>query len=174
MGETQGPLSWKQVQRRLDDERQRYGSLQTRAAAVISTSGLIVSILFAVERAAYTSLAKLGGWTRLAISLPVVAFGVAGVIAIGVLWPKVVRRSDTIEIIRNMKLGWDNDIMAHPELGPRPVEQVIALNEASELWVWKQSNDRAFLFLRAALASELIGTLLVGLVIAILLVSPPS
>jgi hypothetical protein len=170
-----GPVYWKQVQRRLDDERQRQASLQTRAVAVISTSGVIVSILFAVERAAGSSLAKLEGWTRLAISLPVIAFAVAAVVAIGVIWPKMLRRSDTAVIALNMKVGWTNGTMVHPELpGPSPVEQVIALNEASELTSWEESNDRAFVFLRAALAVELVGILLVALAIALLLINPPA
>ena len=80
--ERSGPVYAARIAARLAEEQQRRTSLHTRAIAVVSTSGVIVSLLFGLERAGGTDLAQLAWELRLLLGLAVGAFLLAAGIAL--------------------------------------------------------------------------------------------
>lgn len=174
MPDSLGPAYAEVVRRRLSEEAARRNSLQSRGTAVISTAGVVIGLLFAFEKAVGAPLSTVDVWVRTAAGGAVLAFCLAGLVAIVTVWPtRIPGAVGLTEMKEKMRWYWNETSMvdAEGELSPR---QAIALQEVHDLEDWERSNDKAFLCLRTALVAEVVGIVLVGVVVVALLTTPPS
>lgn len=164
--ERSGPVYAARIAARLAEEQQRRTSLHTRAIAVVSTSGVIVSLLFGLERAGGTDLAQLAWELRLLLGLAVGAFLLAAGIALVIAIPSQQWRPTASDMKAQVN-QWSHGLKD-------AAEKSLAVSDADRLLGIEKSNDDAFTWLRAALIIEIAGIALVALVAAILLIDPPS
>ncbi|MFI7480921.1 hypothetical protein ACH9EU_00750 [Kocuria sp. M1R5S2] len=132
-----------------------------------------MGLLFAVEKAAGTSLVEAGIWISWAVGGAVLSFCFAGLVAIQVTWPTRIAGAVELTDIKELMRGYWNDTSISVEDRTCTPQQAIALQEACDLEDWEKSNDQAFLRLRAALVAEVVGIILVGIVVVALLATPP-
>lgn len=139
----------------LADEDSRRATLESRGASVITASGALVTLLFALA-ALVTKQQNftLGGWPRGLLSAGTVALVAAAILAIGTYAPRSTRLTDPIAFARQLPKLWehDNDFARKKTTITRLVE--LANNQ--------RVNDIKARLLLAAVAFEVLGVLFVA------------
>src|SRR4051794_5591763 len=172
-----GPAYAEWVAQRLTEEAGRRSSLQTRAAAVISTAGVILSLLFALERASGASLSQAESWRRWVLGIAVTVFVLASGAGLLVQFPRIGYRLNASDMRAVVEQDWTNPNGAvidttskHKQVTP---EQEIALHKLHDLDQWEQRLRTGFRLLVTAQTLLVLGILLVGIYAIALVVSPP-
>ena len=164
---TAGDLYADVVQKQLADEDQRKGSIEQRGAAVVTTSGVLIALLFGF--AGFTTTApgfRAAGATGLLLAFALVAFLIAAVLGILSNWllnyPVMSHAALTALINQSDK--------PYPPARYRVSEARIAILTGA-----RQQNTRKALALTGAQSFQVLALVLAGLaVLTIVLASSPG
>jgi len=162
-----GSIYATRITARLAEERERRASLYTRAIAVVSTSGVIVSLLFGLENASGTGLAQLTWQQRLLLGLAIGAFLLAAGTALLIVVPKTTQYRPNASGMKDHVQQWSN--------GDKDKEEKnLAELDAANLIGFEAKNDKAFIWLLVAVIVEIVGIALVAVVAVLLLIDPST
>ena len=143
-------------------EDARRASLEARGASVITSSGALVTLLFALSALVTKQQSfVLSSGPRKLLALGTVAFVLAAMLAIGTYVPRRSRLTNPVELARQLPELWkhDNDF----------ARKKTAISRLAELADSQRVNDVKARLLVAAVVFEVIGVLLVALSVLVIL-----
>lgn len=154
------------IREQLSEERARKVSLQQRGLAVVTSSGTLVTLLFAIGAVAIDSETfELPALARVFFTLALVAFATAGILGILTNRPDLYEEVDVAWLDKTLKpIAWNYDDVA------------LARRRASEARVrsiesFRNRNPRHVSLLTRAITAEVVAVGFVGIGIAIVLFS---
>jgi hypothetical protein len=149
-----GPVLGPLIAALLDEQMRRKTSIEQRALAVISSSGVLVSLLVALTAFLISDDATLPVATQVTIALSVVSFVTAAVIALWVNTPRRYEGFSEQDLQRMTSDGlWNSE--------SEEARRIIAEQQAREVTVSLNLNNKKGRAVQWAIAAEVLG---VGLV----------
>jgi len=143
-------------------EDARRASLEARGASVITSSGALVTLLFALSALATKQQSfVLSSGPRKLLAVATVAFVIGAMLAIGTYVPRRTRLTDPVQLARQLPELWkhDNDF----------ARKKTAISRLVELADSQRVNDVKAGLLVAAVAFQVIGVLLVAVSVLVIL-----
>ena len=136
------------VATRLAEEEVRHGSLQARGLAVVTTSGTLVALIFAVAQFVLRSriVAEIPAASRCLLTIAVGAFVTAAFFGLFANVPRDLGRPVASEIAGKISSEWNRSI--------GPAEKIVALARARQLQKLERVNDTAAWGVLIGLATE--------------------
>jgi hypothetical protein len=148
--EREGPVYASLVSVRLAEEEKRGSSLQARGLAVVTTSGTLVTLLFAIARFGLgsetpTKVPALSRWLLAAAAAAFVAAAVGGLLA---NLPRVLVRPRLSDLAERIETRWGAPAGS--------AEKTVALARAYQLRELERGNDGAARAVLGGLAAEVL------------------
>jgi hypothetical protein len=136
------------VTTRLAEEEGRHRSLQARGLAVVTTSGTLVTLIFAVAQFVLPSrvIARVPDASRWMLTIAAVAFVGAAICGLWANIPRDLGRPVSSEIAGKIDSEWGKS--------SAPAEKTVALTRARQLQKLEGVNDAAAWDVLAGLAAE--------------------
>jgi hypothetical protein len=141
------------VKEQIDLEDRRRASLETRGSGVITLSGTLVTLLFAISAVATRSPSfVLAGGLKQRLIWSLVAFAVSSLIAIGTLVPLALHTVDAAQLAPEVRKRWDG--------GVDDARKAIAATRISDLASLQRVNTVKSMLLVAAVTVQVAAVLL--------------
>jgi hypothetical protein len=142
------------VTSRMVEEDKRGSSLQARGLAVVTTSGTLVTLIFAVAQFVPGGRvpARIPEASRWLLAIAVAAFVAAAVGGLVTNVPRLLARPRLEDIITNIESGWSGPVAA--------AEKTVAVARARQLQELESANDGAARAVLAGLAAEVLAVAL--------------
>jgi hypothetical protein len=143
-----GPVYASLVTTRLAEEERRHGTLQARGLAVVTTSGTLVTLIFAVGQFALRSkvIAKVPDASQWMLTIAVVAFVGAAIGGLIANIPRDLGRPVSADIAEKIKSEWSKSGAA--------AEKIVAFTRACQLQKIEDVNDISAWAVMGGLAAE--------------------
>ena len=161
---TAGAATRRLLEDQIADERERRGSLEARGASVITSGGVVVTLLVGVA-AAFSDPQRRVTVSTAALSVlapALVALVTAAVLSILVVLPRKYQGVDPIALARLTEERWWNASFG-------PTDRRTAEAQLVVLTSLRGVNRNKAIMLSAALGSEALGVLLLGVAAALVL-----
>ncbi|GLZ36123.1 hypothetical protein Lesp02_83100 [Lentzea sp. NBRC 105346] len=149
------------VKELVDTEAKRRDSLESRAVAVVSVSGTLLTLLLALSAATRGKDVQLVGGGRAFVVVSVLVFVVAAAAAIGVYAPRVATTIDVGRLRDEVRAHWSDD----SGWGLKRVTGE-RLHQLDEL---QRTNDTKGKWLLGAVVAQFAGVVLVAVAVAMTL-----
>jgi hypothetical protein len=146
---------------RLAEEEVRHGSLQARGLAVVTTSGTLVALIFAVAQFALRSrvVAEVPTASRWLLTIAAGAFVVAAFGGLLANVPRDLGRPVSSEIAGKINSDWSKSTAS--------AEKTVALTRARQLQKLERVNDTAAWYVLIGLATEVFAIALAAAAVAV-------
>jgi hypothetical protein len=161
--EREGPVYAALVTIRLTEEEKRGSSLQSRGLAVVTTSGTLVTLLFAIAKFGLSSEVptKVPAASRWLLAAAAVAFVGAAVGGLLANLPRVLVRSRLSNLAELIESRWGAPAAS--------AEKTVALARARQLRELERSNDGAARAVLGGLAAEVVAIALAAAAVVVAL-----